>query len=113
MGSWRGLPKTFWWLWAGSLVNRLGACVFPFLALYLRETRGFAVENVGLVIALYGIGSTAAGPLGGALSDRIGRRATLLLATVAGPAAMLHMAGAQSVRHILVSMALLGLCSEL
>jgi hypothetical protein len=30
-----GLPRPFWFLWAGTLVNRLGYFVAPFLTLYL------------------------------------------------------------------------------
>ena len=30
-----GLPREFWWLWTSTLVNRLGAFVATFMALYL------------------------------------------------------------------------------
>ena len=33
-----GFPRTFWLLWAGTIVNRLGGFVIPFLALYLTAT---------------------------------------------------------------------------
>ncbi|MGW1047232.1 hypothetical protein [Streptomyces sp. NPDC002547] len=33
-----GLPRTFWWLWTSTLVNRFGGFVVTFLALYLRAT---------------------------------------------------------------------------
>ena len=31
----RGLPRTFWYLWTGALIDRLGTFVYTFLALYL------------------------------------------------------------------------------
>jgi len=77
-----GLPATFWWLFAGVAVTALATFVFPFLALFLRS-RGYSVEEAGLVVALFGAGSIPAGPLAGWLADRVGRRATLIGALAA------------------------------
>src|SRR5262245_41538609 len=71
-----GLPTVFWWLWGGALVNALGSFVFPFLALFL-TARGFRVDQVGRLVALFGAGSILAGPLAGFLADRVGRRPPL------------------------------------
>lgn len=79
-----GLSPTFWYLWAGTLVNRLGSFVMPFMSLYLTQGRHLSVADAGLIVSLTGAGSSLAGPLGGVLSDRIGRRATLLLALGVG-----------------------------
>jgi MFS family permease len=77
-----GLPAQFWWLWAGAFVNALATFVFVFLAVYL-TARGFDPEQVGRVVAGYGLGALAGGPLAGTLADRIGRRPTLLGALLA------------------------------
>ncbi len=79
-----GLPRAYWALWAGILVNRLGGFVAPFLALYLTRRRGLSVAEAGAVVALYGLGSVGAGPVAGLLADHVGRRATLLLSLVGG-----------------------------
>ena len=79
-----GLPRAYWALWAGILVNRLGGFVAPFLALYLTRRRGFSVAEAGAVVALYGLGSVGAGPVAGLLADRVGRRSTLLVSLVGG-----------------------------
>jgi MFS family permease len=76
-----GLPTTFVWLFAGGFVSALANFAFPFLTLSLRA-RGFAAGTVGLVLSLLGFGILAAGPLSGYLTDRLGRRATLLGALV-------------------------------
>ena len=47
-----GLPTTFWWLWAGTLVNRAGAFVLPFLAFYLTDELDLTPAFVGLVLGL-------------------------------------------------------------
>ncbi|MFG2919366.1 MDR family MFS transporter [Kitasatospora sp. NPDC048298] len=73
-----GLPRQFWWLWVSTLVNKLGAFVVPFLAMYLTKDRGYSASYAGLVASLFGLGSAAAALLAGVLTDRIGRRPTLL-----------------------------------
>ena len=73
-----GLPPTFWWLWAGTLVNRAGAFVLPFLAFYLTDELDLTPSFVGLVLGAFGLGSTVAALVGGVLADRLGRRPVLL-----------------------------------
>src|SRR6266542_947636 len=53
----RGLPRPFWVLWSGTLINRLGTMVEPFLGLYLVGVRGLSVVVAGVVLAVYGMGS--------------------------------------------------------
>jgi len=83
-----GLPRTFWTLWWGLLVNRLATFVVAFLAAWLVRVRGYGAPEAGRIAALYGVGLTVAGPLGGALADRLGRRPTMLGGLVAGAAAV-------------------------
>lgn len=84
-----GLPRSYWVLWTAILVNKLGAFVVPYLYLYLTRSEQMSVAHASLVVALYGMGSTCAGPVGGLLADRIGRRATLMISLIAGAIAML------------------------
>lgn len=75
-----GLPRAFWWLWTSTLINRLGGFVATFMALYLTQERGHSASYAGLVAALYGLGGVLASLGGGVLTDRLGRRPTLMLA---------------------------------
>ena len=109
----RGLPRTYWILWTGALINRLGGFVMPLLALYLTGERGLSIEQAGLVVSLYGGGALLAGPAGGFFADRSGRRSTLVAALVLGALAMLHLAFARSPLHICVAAFFLGLFGEL
>ncbi|HTP27711.1 MAG TPA: MFS transporter [Anaeromyxobacteraceae bacterium] len=72
-----GFSGRFWWIWAGAFVSALATFVFLFLAIYL-TARGFNPQQVGLIVSCFGLGSLAAGPVGGTLADRMGRRPTLL-----------------------------------
>ncbi len=105
--SFLDLPLTFWVLWLGALVNRLGGFVFTFLALYLTEGRKFTPLEAGISVAIYGAGSFAAAGFGGWLADRHGRRFGILFGTVTGAAAMLVLGWVES----LWAVRLAALCS--
>lgn len=77
-----GLPRAYWWLWVSTLVNRLGGFVATFLALYLTTERGYSASYAGLVGALYGLGGVVSSIGAGVLTDRLGRRPTMLVAQV-------------------------------
>lgn len=111
--SFRGLPRVYWYLWAGTLINRMGGFVGPFLALYLTQERGLSIEDAGLVVSLYGIGIFSAGVIGGFLSDRIGRRATMVMGLCVGPIFMLALCFARAPLHIAGATLLLGLFGDL
>ncbi|WP_371670580.1 MFS transporter [Streptomyces sp. NBC_00289] len=75
-----GLPRAFWWLWISTLVNRLGAFVATFMALYLTLDRGYSASYAGLVASLHGLGGVVSSLVAGVMADRLGRRPTLLVA---------------------------------
>ncbi len=108
-----GLPSTYWTLWTGTLLNRLGTFVVPFLALYLTQERGFTAVQAGLVVSLYGAGSACSGPLGGTLADRLGRRLALVLGLWLGSAAMLFLGFCREPLWIRVAAFTLGILGDL
>ena len=54
MPSTRGLPRAFWVVWLGTLVNRAGSFVSPFLTLYLVGQRAVSIERAGETVARSG-----------------------------------------------------------
>jgi MFS family permease len=88
--EYRRLPRLYWTLWLGMLINRTGGFVVPFLALYV-TARGGSEADAGWILALYGAGSVLAGLTGGVLADRHGRRVTMLGSLFGGAAALLGM----------------------
>lgn len=104
-----GLPGAFWTLWGGLLINRIATFIGAFLATYLVRVRGLGTAEAGRVVALFGIGLTLAGPVGGAMADRVGRRATMALGLLAGAVA----AGALAVAESLAALALLAFVAGL
>ncbi|MFD9568126.1 MDR family MFS transporter [Streptomyces sp. NPDC059994] len=78
-----GLPREFWWLWTSTLINRLGAFVATFMTLYLTHERGYSASYAGLVVSLHGLGGVISSLGAGVLTDRLGRRPTMMAAQTA------------------------------
>jgi len=117
VGWWRhtagGLPRPFWFLFGGTLVNRLGYVVEPFLAIYLVRGRDLPVTTVGYVAAAFGLGAFASQPIGGYLADRLGRRATIVGGLVGSAVAFLALGAARDLRALIVAAAFAGLVMDL
>jgi MFS family permease len=108
-----GFPAAYWWLWGGMLLNRIGGFVLPFLSLYLTREQGFPPERVGLFVSLYGAGIIAAGPLGGLLADRVGRRFTMALSCTGGGLLAIAFGFLRGPGWIALATLLLGLVGEM
>jgi MFS family permease len=108
-----GLPRAFWVVWIGTIINRLGYVVEPFLALYLVHGRGISVGTAGLLIACFGAGSFVSQPLGGMLADRIGRRFTIIVGMTGSAAGFIVLGLAPSIALIGIAAALCGVAIDL
>jgi len=108
-----GLPPTYWFLWLGTLINRLGGFVVPFLTLYLTGQRGISVSQAALMVSLFGAGSFTAALVGGELADRLGRRPVLLLSFLIAPANMILLGLARPVALIALLTLLQGFFTDL
>ncbi|RKP49301.1 MDR family MFS transporter [Trinickia fusca] len=110
--EYRSLPVTYWTLWLGTLVNKAGGFVIPFLALYI-TAQGGSEADAGLVMALYGAGAILAGVTGGVLADRVGRRATILFSVFGGAVSMLAIGFSRSLPAIGATTFLMGWAAEM
>ncbi|WP_390891317.1 MFS transporter [Dactylosporangium roseum] len=104
-----GLPRMYWYLWTGMLINRVGGFVALVLSLYLTSAQHLSLSVAGLVVGGYGIGGIAGVLLGGVLADRWGRRPTLLLAHFGAVALLAGLAITGDLPVIAALAALLGL----
>lgn len=107
------LPPTYWFLWLGILINRLGSFVIPFLTLYLTSQRGISVSQAALTVSLFGAGSFAAQLAGGELADRLGRRPVLLMSLFIAPVAMIALGLSNSLPLIAFFTLILGFFTDL
>jgi MFS family permease len=108
-----GLPATYWYLWTGLLINRVGGFAVLFLSLYLTARRGASPAVAGLIVGTYGIGGVLGTLAGGVLTDRWGRRRTLLWSHLACAAVLVGLALASDRRAIAALCALLGVAQSM
>jgi MFS family permease len=108
-----GLPPTYWLLWLGTLINRLGGFVVPFLTLYLTDQRGISISQAALMVSLFGAGSFISALVGGELADRLGRRPVLLMSFLIAPANMVLLGLARPVALIALLTMLQGFFTDL
>src|SRR5512140_2079886 len=108
-----GLPRIYWVLWGGTLMNRLGTFVMPLLTFYLTLERHLTLEQAGLVVSAYGFGSLVGVSLGGELADRLGRRQTLVFSLIAGAGAMLALGQMRALWSIALVAFILGAVGDI
>src|ERR1044071_8662209 len=98
-----GLPPTYWLIWLGMLINRLGGFVIPFLTLYLTTQRAIPVSQAALMVSLFGAGSFLSQLSGGEFTDRLGRRPVMLLSFFITPIFMVILGLARDLLFISIS----------
>jgi MFS family permease len=66
-----------------TFIDRLGgALLFPFFALYITTKFNVGMTEVGILFALFSVSSFLGVLLGGALSDRLGRKGMVMFSLV-------------------------------
>jgi MFS family permease len=77
-------PRPFWTLVTVTFIDRLGGyLLFPFFALYITRKFGVGMTEVGVLFALFSFSSFLGTMLGGALTDRLGRKGMLIFSLLA------------------------------
>ncbi|HUG54941.1 MAG TPA: MFS transporter, partial [Vicinamibacteria bacterium] len=109
----RTLPPPVRILVAGTFVNKLGTFIVPFLTLVLRKEFGLDDAHVGWMLLAYGSGSFVSILLGGYLTDRLGRRVTLLLSLFGSGAVAVALGFVSSLRLFAPLLVLLGFIADL
>jgi MFS family permease len=108
-----GLPPTYWLIWTGTLINRLGGFIIPFLTLYLTTQRQIPVSQAALMVSLFGAGSFIAQLSGGELTDRLGRRPVMLMSFFITPIFMIALGLARDLGLISISTFIVGFFTDL
>jgi len=68
-------PRTFWTLVVVTFIDQIGSfLLFPFFALYVTKNFEVGMTEVGILFALFAISGLFGSFVGGALTDRLGRR---------------------------------------
>ena len=76
-------PRTFWTLVGASFIDRLGGTmIFPFFALYVTQKFNVGMTQAGVLLAIFSVSGLVGSMIGGALTDKFGRRGMVLFGLV-------------------------------
>lgn len=107
------LPPVVRLLVAGTFINKVGSFIVPFLTIVLRREFHLGERQVGWLLLAYGAGSLVSILTGGALTDRLGRRFTLLLSLGGSGLVALALGFAESIRTFVPLLVLFGFMADL
>jgi len=85
-------PRAFWVLMIITFIDQLGnALIFPFFALYISKKFNTSLTEVGLLFAFFTISGFIGSTVGGAITDRMGRKGILIFSLIASALSNLAM----------------------
>jgi len=106
-------PRTFWTLIVITFIDRVGgAMLFPFFALYLTRKFDIGMTQVGILFAAFSVSSLVGSMLGGALSDRFGRKGIIIFGLIASSLSTLGMGFVNSYELFFLMALLVGVLAE-
>ena len=83
-------PRTFWIVALATFIDSLGGfMLFPFFSLYLTHKFDVGMTQVGLLFGLFSITDLVGSFVGGALTDRFGRKSLTLFGLIVSAFVML------------------------
>jgi MFS family permease len=107
-------PQKFWIVVAVSFIDRIGGTLlFPFFSLYLTSKFGVGMTQAGIILGIFSIFGLFGGMIGGALTDKFGRRKLILFGLIFSALSTLAL-GAVNQFNLLYPLAMIiGLLSDI
>jgi len=107
-------PKPFKILVLATFIDRLGGfLLFPFFSVYLIDHFNVTIIEVGFLFAVFAGGSIIGSTIGGALSDKYGRRSMLLLGLISSGIGSILMGIVDDLYLFFLIAAVLGILGDL
>jgi MFS family permease len=106
-------PGQFWILVGATFIDRLGgAMLFPFFTLYMTSKFGISMTQVGIFFGLFAISSVVGSMIGGALTDRFGRKGMLLFGLTMSALSAILMGITNQIEIFLVVVIVVGMLAD-
>lgn len=106
-------PRAFWTLMVASFIDRLGGfLLFPFFTLYITRKFQVGMTTVGIIFGLFSITSILGSSVGGALTDRIGRKPMLIFGLLVSALSSVWMGLVTEIELFFIGAIIVGLFSN-
>ncbi len=106
-------PSRFWILVGASFVDGVGRTILnPFFALYVTHRFGVGMTEAGLLFSIFSVSGFAGSMLGGALTDRFGRKGIVLFGLIFSALSSLTMGFVGRLTTFYVLAVVVGLLSD-
>ena len=106
-------PRTFWVLMGASFIDRMGgALLFPFFALYVTLRFDVGMTQVGVLFAIFSVTGIFGSFIGGAMTDRFGRKTMIIYGLIISAGSSLLMAFVTEIETFYIIGAFVGLFSN-
>ena len=97
-------PRVFWLVMLGMFIDQLGgALIYPFFGLYITSKYAVGMTEVGILFSIIAITSLFGSLIGGAVTDKFGRKGIILFSLIISAASTLLLAFAPDLRFIYLS----------
>ncbi len=107
-------PRAFWTYNVIVFIDRLGGfMLYPFFALYLTQKFDIGMATVGLLFAIFSISGFVGSALGGALTDRMGRKGVIIGSLILSSISALGMGFAPSLPVFIAVTVIVGTLSSI
>ena len=81
--AYQAYPRQFWIVVLVSFIDRIGGTLlFPFFSLYITQKFGIGMTQAGIILGIFSAFGLVGSMVGGALTDRFGRRRLILFGLV-------------------------------
>lgn len=107
-------PSAFWIYNIIVFIDRFGGfMLYPFFALYLTQKFEISMSTVGVVFAAFSLSGFVGGTLGGALTDRMGRKGVIIFSLILSAMSALGMAFAPTFEMFVIISVAVGTLSSI
>ena len=107
-------PRAFWTYNVVVFIDLLGGfMLYPFFALYLTQKFDINMATVGILFAIFSITGFVGSALGGALTDRMGRKGVIIASLILSSISALGMGFAPSIAWFVVVTVVVGTMSSI
>jgi MFS family permease len=106
-------PSNFWVLVGANFIDTIGrTAMIPFFALYVTDRFGVGMTEAGILFAVFSVAGFFGNMIGGALTDRLGRKSIILFGLVISALSSLAMGLVDSLEAFYLLAAVVGVLSD-